>query len=69
MNPDASLFLFDTGEIVAVVDDIDVVAEHVTGVLGDWIDNVQRLLAAFHDEIAQNILLRNKYCPDHNDCR
>lgn len=69
MNPDASLFLFAIGEIVAVVGDIDAVSEHAVVVLCGWIDSVQRLLAVFYGVIVQSIHQNSKYYPDHNDCR
>ena len=69
MNPDASLFLVALGEIVAVVDDIDAVVEHVVVVLCGWIDSVQRLLAVFHDEIVGHIYPSNRYCHDHSGDR
>ena len=69
MNPDASFFLFAVGDIVAAVDDIDAVAEHVVVVLCGWIDSVQRLLAVFHDEIVRHTHQSNKYFHDHSDYR
>ena len=69
MNPDASLFLLATGEIVAVVGGIDVVAEHVIGVLCDWIGSVQRLHAVFHNEIVWHSHQSSRYFHDHSDYR
>ncbi|WP_221900123.1 hypothetical protein [Bathymodiolus platifrons methanotrophic gill symbiont] len=62
VNPDASLFLFSAGDIVAD-------ARHVNDVLLSWIDSDRRLLVVFPGEIVQNICQNNNYCRGHNDCK